>query len=175
MLAAHASLRATFPNALLILVPRHPERFGEVAALIESSGMRYERRSSSAPVKPETAVWLGDSMGELMSYLSLAHVAFVGGSFVPTGGHNVLEPIALGVPVLTGPHDFNFAAINAELRAAGALKTVHDATALATTLNDLLSAPEARERQVQAGQAVLAANRGAVARQMALLTTLLAR
>lgn len=173
MLAAHAELREHHPDALLILVPRHPERFESVAQQVQAAGMTCVRRSTQMPVQPDTAVWLGDSMGELLSWLALAQAAFVGGSLVPTGGHNTLEPIALGVPTLTGPHDFNFASINAELRAAGALLTVSDAATLAQALGVLLSDPVSAQQQRDAGLRVLAANRGAVRRQLSLLTTLL--
>lgn len=175
MLAAHAQLRQQLPTALLILVPRHPERFDAVAQQIQAAGQCSARRSRDEPILPSTSVWLGDSMGELLSYLALAQAAFVGGSMVPSGGHNVLEPLALGVPALTGPHDVNFATINAELRAAGALQTVHDATELANALARLLTHADVRQEQVSAGQAVLDANRGAVSRQMAVLTPLLLR
>lgn len=171
MLAAHAALREKQPDALLILVPRHPERFDSVAQQIQAAGMTCVRRSMQAPVQPDTAVWLGDSMGELLSWLALAQAAFVGGSLVPTGGHNALEPIALGVPTLTGPHDFNFASINAELRAAGALVTVSDAASLALALNTLLGDAALAQQHRDAGMRVLAANRGAVARQLSLLAT----
>lgn len=175
MLAAHNQLLKALPSALLILVPRHPERFDAVARQVQTAGLSVLRRSSTEAVSLDTQVWLGDSMGELLSYLSLAQVAFVGGSLVPTGGHNALEPIALGVPTLTGPHDFNFATINAELRAAGALQTVHDAEALAGALTQLFTDQAQRDAQISAGLAVLEMNRGAVARQMALLSRLLGR
>jgi len=173
VLAAHALLRQHLPDALLILVPRHPERFQGVAELIDATGLRYARRSTQAPVQADTAVWLGDSMGELMSWLALAQAAFVGGSLVPRGGHNALEPLALGVPALTGPHDFNFASINAELSAAGALQTVQDAAALADALYALMTDSELAQARREAGLRVIAANQGAVARQLALLTPLL--
>lgn len=173
MLAAHAALREKQPDALLILVPRHPERFQTVAQQVVAAGMSCVRRSTGEPVALDTAVWLGDSMGELLSWLALAKAAFVGGSLVPTGGHNALEPIALGVPTLTGPHDFNFASINAELRAAGALETVADAKALAMALQALCSDASLAQTRREAGLHVLASNRGAVARQMALLSSVL--
>lgn len=173
VLAAHALLRQHLPDALLILVPRHPERFQSVAELVEATGLRMVRRSTEARVLPETAVWLGDSMGELMSWLALSHAAFVGGSLVPRGGHNVLEPLALGVPALTGPHDFNFASINAELAEAGALQTVRDATELSQALRELITDPALAGLRRDAGLRVIAANQGAVARQMALLLPLL--
>lgn len=173
MLAAHALLRQRLPDALLILVPRHPERFQRVAELIDATGLCYVKRSTQAVVQAETAVWLGDSMGELMSWLALAQAAFVAGSLVPRGGHNVLEPLALGVPALTGPHDFNFASINAELSAAGALQTVQDAAALADALYALMTDAGLAQARRESGLRVIAANQGAVARQLALLAPLL--
>ena len=173
MLAAHALLRQRLPDALLILVPRHPERFQAVAELIGATDLRYVRRSEQMPVLAETAVWLGDSMGELMSWLTLAQAAFVGGSLVPRGGHNVLEPLALGVPALTGPHDFNFASINAELSTAGALQTVRDTAELSDALYVLMTDAALAQARRKSGLRVIAANQGAVARQLALLTPLL--
>jgi len=173
MLAAHAALRLSVPDALLILVPRHPERFQAVAQQVVAAGMRCVTRSSAEPVMQDTAVWLGDSMGELLSWLALADVAFVGGSLVPTGGHNVLEPIALGVPTLTGPHDFNFASINAELRLAGALETIVDAQTLASALQALILDTGLAQARRNAGLQVLASNRGAVGRQLDLLAAML--
>ena len=173
MLEAHALLRQQLPDALLILVPRHPERFQRVAEQVSSAGMTCVRRSEQTPILPATAVWLGDSMGELMSWLALADAAFVGGSLVLRGGHNALEPLALGVPTLTGPHDFNFASINAELRVAGALQTVDDVAALAQALFALMTDTGLAQSRREAGLRVIAANQGAVARQLALLAPLL--
>jgi len=170
MLAAHRMLRQTQPDALLILVPRHPERFEPVARQVLEEGFALARRSQGDVVTADTAVLLGDSMGELLCWFALSQAAFVGGSLVPTGGHNALEPLALGVPTLTGPHFFNFEAINQELIAAGALAVVDDAGALAAALAGLFTDPALAQRRREAGLAVLAANRGAVARQLALLT-----
>ncbi len=173
MLAAHALLRQQLPDALLILVPRHPERFQRVAEQVGLAGLSCVRRSEQTPVLPTTAVWLGDSMGELMSWLALADAAFVGGSLVPRGGHNALEPLALGVPTLTGPHDFNFASINAELKSAGALQTIQNASELAQALHELMTNAVLAKSRRDAGLRVIAANQGAVARQLALLAPLL--
>ncbi len=108
ILEAFAQLRTHWPDLLLLLVPRHPERFDGVAALCQQRGFNVVRRSDQQPCDPETAVFLGDSMGELLLFYAAADLAFVGGSLVPTGGHNVLEPALLGLPVLFGPHMFNF-------------------------------------------------------------------
>lgn len=175
MLSAHRQLRETHPDALLILVPRHPERFESVARQVLDEGFTLARRSQGDVVSAGTAVLLGDSMGELLCWFALSQAAFVGGSLVATGGHNALEPLALGVPTLTGPHFFNFQAINQELIAAGALAVVDDAPALAVALAGLFDDAGLAQRRRDAGLAVLAANRGAVARQLALLAPWLGR
>lgn len=176
VLEAHRALLAAHPQILLVLVPRHPERFEAVARLIRDSGLTSVRRRQGVPVTPGTAVLLGDSMGELLLWLALADAALVGGSLLPPGGgHNVLEPLALGVPALTGPHYANFQALNDSLLAAGALAVVADADALATALHALFTDPALAATRRAAGLAVIAANRGAVARQLALLEALLDR
>lgn len=168
VLAAFARIREQLPSALLILVPRHPERFDSVARQVADSGFSLARRSLGQVVGPSTMVFLGDSMGELLLWFALADVAFVGGSFVPVGGHNMLEPIALDVPTLSGPHVFNFQAIADELLAEGALQLV-TAEALAEAVLKLLQSPEQAQRQVAAGHAVMIRNRGALERQLALI------
>ena len=104
LLTAHASLQTQVAGLLLLLVPRHPERFQSVADLVGRRGFRFERRSSANPVRPDSQVLLVDTVGELAALYAAADVAFVGGSLVPVGGHNLLEPAALGVPVITGPY-----------------------------------------------------------------------
>lgn len=169
VLAAFTRLRASHPTALLVLVPRHPERFDAVARRVSDAGFTLARRSRHETVTPATAVFLGDSMGELLLWYALADVALVAGSLrPPLGGHNLLEPLALGVPVLSGPHVTNFQAIADELAAAGALQLV-DAPQLAAAVARLLDDSKLRARQVAAGHEVLARNRGALARQLALV------
>jgi 3-deoxy-D-manno-octulosonic-acid transferase len=121
VLAAHRQLLAERPDALLILVPRHPERFDSVHVLCRREGFATVRRSSGQPVGASDQVLLGDTMGELLFLYALADVAFVGGSLVPNGGHNLLEPAALGLPILSGPHVFNFLEVAALLRESGVL------------------------------------------------------
>jgi 3-deoxy-D-manno-octulosonic-acid transferase len=169
VLSAFSAVRERHPQALLILVPRHPERFENVAMLIRQKKFTLARRSRGEAVTRETAVFLGDTMGELMLWYALADIAFVGGSLTPVGGHNVLEPMALDVPTLSGPHLFNFQFIADELTAAGALRLV-DAANLASVCNELLEHPEQAATQVAAARAVLAANRGALQRQLALIS-----
>ena len=175
ILAAHRQLLASHPDALLILVPRHPERFDAVRALCLREGLLTVRRSSGQPVTAQDQVLLGDTMGELLFLYALADVAFVGGSLVPNGGHNLLEPAALGLPVLSGPHLFNFLEIAAQLREAGALGEVGDSEALAHRLQHLLDDPQVRRRMGQAGLQTLRANQGALQRLLGGVEKLLER
>lgn len=164
-LSAHARVRAHYPEACLILVPRHPQRFGDVARLIEKTGFAYVRRSAlgDAPC-PAPAVLLGDSLGEMWMYLAAADVAFVGGSLVPVGGHNVLEPAVLGVPVLFGPQMHNFLPARELLLNAGAAVEVSDAAQLVSWLLALLDDAAARQRMGEDGRRSVLANRGALER-----------
>jgi len=118
-----------FPaDALLVLVPRHPQRFDAVAQLLQLQGLSFERRSAprsdpslpAAPLDPKIRVWLGDSMGEMFAYYAAADVAFVGGSLMPLGGQNLIEASAVGCPVLIGPHTFNFMQVTEDAISAGA-------------------------------------------------------
>ncbi|MFF7706332.1 lipid IV(A) 3-deoxy-D-manno-octulosonic acid transferase [Pseudomonas sp. NPDC007930] len=169
VIAAHQRLLATAPDALMILVPRHLERFNSAAAQLSEAGLSYVRRSSGEPVQASTQVLLGDSMGELLFLYALADIAFVGGSLVPTGGHNLLEPAALARPLLSGPHLFNFLEIAAQLRQAQALEVVDNAEALGDALRRLVELPQTAERMGAAGLAVMQANRGALERLVGLL------
>lgn len=164
VLAAHEQLRESHPTALLLLVPRHPQRFDGVAALCRERGHALARRSEEATPGPETAVYLGDSMGELATFYAAADVAFVGGSLVPSGAQNMLEPAALGRPVLLGPSDFNFAAIARTLEAQGALRRVSDAAGLARAVASLLDDPARRQRMASEGHNLIRRNRGATER-----------
>ncbi|WP_043255817.1 lipid IV(A) 3-deoxy-D-manno-octulosonic acid transferase [Pseudomonas knackmussii] len=164
ILAAHRKLLEQNPAALLILVPRHPERFNAVFELCRGAGLATVRRSAGEPVSAQTQVLLGDTMGELLFLYALADVAFVGGSLVPNGGHNLLEPAALGKPVLSGPQLFNFLEIAAQLREVGALREVLDAPTLAVAVGQLWEQPEITREMVEAGLGVLRANQGALTR-----------
>jgi len=167
LLDAHRQLLTSHPEALLILVPRHPERFNAVYELCRQQDFSTVRRSLNEPPAASTQVLLGDTMGELLFLYALADVAFVGGSLVPTGGHNLLEPAALGKPVLTGPHLFNFLDIAAQLRDAGALGEISSAAELAREIEALWDNPERTESMRRAGFAVLQNNQGALARLLA--------
>ncbi|RON70621.1 lipid IV(A) 3-deoxy-D-manno-octulosonic acid transferase [Pseudomonas fluorescens] len=164
VLNAHRRLLANYPNALLILVPRHPERFNSVFELCQREGFATVRRSTGGSVEGETSVLLGDTMGELLFLYALADSAFVGGSLVPNGGHNLLEPAALAKPVISGPHLFNFLDIAAQLREAGALAEVDDAEGLAVEVQRLFELPRDAQRMADAGLAVMRRNQGALQR-----------
>jgi 3-deoxy-D-manno-octulosonic-acid transferase len=164
VLNAHRRLLANYPNALLILVPRHPERFNSVFELCQREGFATVRRSTGASVETDTSVLLGDTMGELLFLYALADSAFVGGSLVPNGGHNLLEPAALAKPVICGPHLFNFLDIAAQLREAGALAQVDDAEGLAVEVQRLFELPRDAQRMAEAGLAVMRRNQGALQR-----------
>lgn len=169
ILEAFAQLREQVPTALLIIVPRHPERFDAVYALCQERGFKTLRRSGGLQANTHTQVFLGDTMGELMLFYAAADVAFVGGSLVPTGGHNPLEPAALGLPVLTGPHTFNFAEIDRQLRETGGAMQVVDAAGMAESVASLLQNELQRHAMGEAARALVEKNRGAINRVLALI------
>jgi 3-deoxy-D-manno-octulosonic-acid transferase len=169
---AHAAVLEHHPGALLILVPRHPERFATVAAFLGSRGLNYVTRTSGRIAGPGTTVFLGDSMGELTMFYAASDAAFVGGSLVAIGGHNLLEPTALGVPVITGPHNENAADIAELLVDCGAACVAPDAKALAREVCTLLCDPVLRKRRGDAGYAAISANRGALERLLKLVEPL---
>ena len=169
ILAAHQQLLESFPDALLILVPRHPERFNSVYDLCVQHGMHVQRRSTQAPITAAHQVLLGDTMGELMFLYALADVALVGGSLINHGGHNMLEPIALAKPTLTGPYYFNFLEIAEQLLDAGALRKVADTQQLAAAITQLWRNPEQAQLMSRAGRQVLQRNQGALQRLLAII------
>jgi 3-deoxy-D-manno-octulosonic-acid transferase len=169
VLAAFAQLRKTAENCLLVLVPRHPERFDTVYEQCVLDGWKVLRRSAGQPPSFSDDIILGDTMGELLLLLSLADVAVIGGSLVEHGGHNVLEASAWGVPVVTGPHMFNFAQISELLTEAGAVITLDDPLKLGQCLADLFADRVKRETMGAIAQQVVADNRGAKQRLLALI------
>lgn len=173
VLDAFARLRETQSDALLLLVPRHPERFPKVADLAKRRGFTVVRRTEGRACDAGVDVFLGDTMGELPLFYACADVAFVGGSLVATGGHNMLEPAALGLPVVFGPHLFNFAEISAALIAAGGARQVEDAQQLGQVVAELLADAAAREQMGAAGQRLVAENRGALQRLLELIAPLI--
>lgn len=174
LLDAHRRLRKTYPDALLIMVPRHPNRFAEVAEWLTRIGVSIARRSQAVPAGAETEVLLVDTLGELLDFYAAGDVAFVGGSLVPIGGHNLLEPAVLGRPILTGPYNFNGEDIARLLIERGAARVVADAGALAEGLAALLASRAERERIGAIGRAAVEENRGALARLLDLIEPLLA-
>jgi 3-deoxy-D-manno-octulosonic-acid transferase len=182
VLEAHRQLRASDPRALLILAPRHPARFAAAAAAIEAHGFRYVRRSSVGSDSNLPAdlgldgnhdVLLLDTLGELLEFYAAADVAFVGGSLVPVGGHNLLEPAALGLPVIAGPEQFNSPDIARALSQQGALITVRDAAGLAAALAALLGDADRRARKGDAARLAIDAHRGALGKLLRLIDTLM--
>ncbi|MCP5230716.1 MAG: lipid IV(A) 3-deoxy-D-manno-octulosonic acid transferase [Zoogloeaceae bacterium] len=164
VLDAFDRVRGVFPDCLLVLVPRHPERFQRVASLCRRRDFETVLRSEGDTVSEDTAVYLGDTMGDLTLLYAAADIAFVGGSLVPTGGHNVLEPAALGLPVLFGPHMFNFAEIASMLLVHEAARQVASSTELANRVITLLRDANLRHVQGENGRSLIEANRGALER-----------
>jgi 3-deoxy-D-manno-octulosonic-acid transferase len=175
VLDAHERLRAARPDALLVLAPRHPPRFEAVAALLRRRGFAYVARSGGADVAPGTAVLLLDTLGELVLFYAAGDLAFVGGSLVPVGGHNLLEPAALGKPVLTGPYTSSAAPVARLLVEAGAAEVVADGVALAAAVARLLGDGEAARAAGARGLAAVIANKGALGRFLALVDPLVRR
>jgi 3-deoxy-D-manno-octulosonic-acid transferase len=175
LLDAHALLLKARPSAVLLLVPRHKDRFAGVAELLTRRGFKFALRSEMARGGPaarlpsDTPVLLADTVGELAALYASADVAFVGGSLAAIGGHNLLEPAALGLPVLTGPSFFNNREIAQLLLDRGAALQVDNAQALAVVLNRLLDDRQERQRIGSIGRQIVAANRGSVERLLALI------
>jgi len=173
VLEAHRRVCRTHPAALLVLVPRHPRRFAAVGEWLEREQVRFVRYSGGQAVTDAVQVLLVDAMGQLLDFYAAGDVAFVGGSLVPAGGHNLLEPAALACPVLTGPHHGNAGEVLAALQAADAVRLVSDGAQLGGTVAALLADPDERLRLGARALKVVADNRGACARIMALLAPLL--
>ncbi|MCW8195766.1 3-deoxy-D-manno-octulosonic acid transferase [Proteobacteria bacterium 005FR1] len=164
VLAAFERARRDVPELFLVLVPRHPERFTDVVQLCELRGYQTRRRSAGSPIPAGTQVLVGDTMGELLLLFGAADLAFVGGSLVPVGGHNLMEPAAWSLPLVTGPHLFNFAEASRLLLAAGAMTITENDQALAQWLLRMARDEQGRKRAGDSAQAVAKANRGALER-----------
>lgn len=162
LLAAFEQCQRVVPSLLLLLVPRHPQRFSKVARLCEDRGFKTTKRSEDKPPGAEVQILLGDSMGEMSDYYGIADIAFVGGSLVNTGCQNVLEPAAMAIPIITGPSQYNFATICKQLEAVAALKTVQDEAELAEYLLLLLADRNARREMGLRGKELVAANQNAL-------------
>jgi 3-deoxy-D-manno-octulosonic-acid transferase len=166
---AHRLLQSQFPRALLLWAPRHPERFAAVAGDGTRAGFKVASRRIEGLPRADTDIFVIDTLGELMSFFAASDIAFVGGSLQEIGGHNVLEPAALGVPALVGPHTFNFQEITDLLIAVGAVQRVGDAASLAKKLGEQFRHPAERIRRGDAGRSRIAVERGALARTLELL------
>ena len=168
-----AFIRHAPPETLLVLVPRHPQRFDEVAALVEVRGLELARRSAGETIPANARVWLGDSMGEMLAYYRMADLAIIGGSWQPLGGQNLIEACALGVPVLVGHHTFNFAEAAEKAIAAGAAKRCKDLDTALSVAVALLRDPRRLAAMGEAGRAFAEANRGATERTLAAILNLI--
>lgn len=176
ILEAHQRLVQTYPDLVLILVPRHPERFEQVETLIKKMNIAYVKRSSHQPLKMRTQVLLGDTMGEMMLLYGLAQIAFVGGSLVKHGGHNPLEPIAFEMPVISGVHTFNFPEVFTKLRDMNGFIEIESRTdLLVQAVKELLDFPQKGQQIGQAGLDVLKENQGSLKRHLALLAPYIER
>jgi 3-deoxy-D-manno-octulosonic-acid transferase len=161
VLLLDALAQVDVPGLLTVIVPRHPQRFEEVASLLAARGIRFQRRSESAAVAVGIPVVLGDSMGEMFAYYAACDVAFIGGSLLPFGGQNLIEGCAAGKPVLVGPSTYNFSeAVELAVR-AGAAVQAPDAATLAKEAARLLQDADATQRMAQAALEFCSAHRGA--------------
>jgi len=171
LLAAYRRLKPAIPSLLCMIAPRHPERFDVVDGWCREQGFAVVRRSLGQALSAETDIYLADSLGELKLLYAAADVAFVGGSLVEVGGHNVLEPAAIGVPVLFGPQMFNFQEIAEHMLAMDAAIQCQTVDDIADAILDLYQHPETCQRLIRHAQAFVTQNQGAVSRIAELLST----
>lgn len=172
VLSAHQALRKAQPDALLVLVPRHPERFNQVERLSTELGFSVERKSlTHQPVLSSTSVFLGDTMGEMMIYLAASDVCFMGGSLIGSkvGGHNILEPAALDVPCITGPSYFNFTQVVEQMLSADAIEVVDDDYQLAQTIESLMQNPQRSADLALSARRVVKQSQGAINRTLEMM------
>ena len=168
ILEAFTKIKDQINNPLLVLVPRHPERFNQVAELCSAAGFSVAKRSAKDLVG-SADILLGDTMGELMAFFGACDIAFVGGSLVPTGGHNMIEPAAWGVPVLTGPHLFNFSEASQLLLKGDAMLICNNADQLAEHSTELFQNQHRRAEMGSSARRIAEANRGALGKLVALI------
>jgi 3-deoxy-D-manno-octulosonic-acid transferase len=173
VLAAHRDLLQKYPDLLVVLVPRHPERFSAVGDLVDKEGFSSVARTEDRSCDIDTSVFLGDTMGEVPLFYAASDIAFVGGSLVPIGGHNLLEPAALGLPLVSGPHVYNAQDISDMFIELGACHIAEDSTQLVAAVDELLANPEAAAEQGGRGLEIVQRNRGALARLLKLLGPLI--
>ena len=175
VLHAHKLVREQFPDAILVLIPRHPERFATVRANLHKDGYNFISRTEGLPCTPDAEVYLVDTMGEVPLFYAAADVAFVGGTLVPVGGHNLLEPAALRKPVVTGPHLFNTQDIADKFEKVGASITVNNAGQLGSAVADLFSSKESAQDIGNRGFEIIQQNRGALERLLRLIEPLIVK
>jgi 3-deoxy-D-manno-octulosonic-acid transferase len=175
VLAAFKRCLAETPSLLLVLIPRHPERFVKAGKLSEDKGFTTVRRSDGGVVEPNIQVVIGNSMGEMLDYYSVATIAFVGGSLVDTGCQNVLEPAAMGIPILVGPSQYNFATICKQLEHAGGLKTIQNEMELAQSVSTLIADERARQEMGERGKQLVRENQNALPALMKLVVPLVSK
>ena len=173
ILRALKKIKAQIPDSLLILVPRHPERFNKVAQLCKKEGYQVVRRSQNISCNEQTDIFLGDTIGELRLFFGAADLAFIGGSLVPRGGHNMLEAAAFSLPVITGPHLFNFMEVSRLLQEANALITVNNHRELAEQVIKLMRNASLRQKLGERCKKVVESNRGALEKHLAIIKQLL--
>ena len=173
ILAAHRQLQEKYPELLLVLVPRHPERFAAVRDLISKEQFETVSRTEERPCAASTSVFLGDTMGEVPLFYAASDIAYVGGSLVEIGGHNMLEPAALGLPVISGPHVYNAQDIADMFVELGACHIVNDAEELVMAVNQLLENPNEAVDQGSKGRDIVQRNRGSLSRLLGLLEPLI--
>lgn len=173
VLDAHRELLSKYPDLLLVLVPRHPERFAQVREMLRKQGFRTVARTGKRRCDAATEVFLGDTMGEVPLFYAAADLAFVGGSLVPIGGHNLLEPAALGLPVIIGPYVYNAQEIADMFVDLGACHMVRNSGELAAAVDELLSNPDKAVELGGKGLDIVQRNRGALARLLGLLEPLI--
>lgn len=169
ILNTHKQIKTYFPNILLILVPRHPERFNQIYQLCEQHDFHTVRRSLSQKISEKTDIYLGDTMGELLMLYAAAEIAFVGGSLIPRGGHNLLEPAAIGKPILTGQFMFNFSDITKRLLEINAAEQIFDKQQLIKKISFLLKNPKQCQIMSAKGKAFVEQNRGALQKILQLI------
>jgi 3-deoxy-D-manno-octulosonic-acid transferase len=173
VLAAHRTMLERHPELLLVLVPRHPERFGGVRELVEKQAFNVVSRTAGQPCNASTEVFLVDTMGEVPLFYAASDIAFVGGSLIPVGGHNLLEPAAQGLPIITGPHLFNAQEIAEDFIEIEACELVADSSELAESVTKLIENPAKAKKMGRNGLTVLEQNRGSLQRLLVLLEPLL--
>jgi 3-deoxy-D-manno-octulosonic-acid transferase len=173
VLEAFKQLLRQFPEALLVLAPRHPERFGRAAQLAQASGLTVCLHSELVDCRPSAQCFIVDAMGELLPYYAACDVAFVGGSLEAIGGHNALEPAALAKPVLLGPHTFNFEDITNQLLNTGAAIRVNNAKDLEEASTRLFRQPDLRNQMGRAGLELVKSGQGALERTLEIVEGLI--